>query len=70
MLTGHREEVSVVGGHIHRLFDLSRRFDPIEIPFNAEGLVQSSSVFQVQFAWAVDLEANLQMRRLPSLYRP
>ena len=61
VFTGHRKEITAVGSDVHRLLNLGRRFDPIEIAFNIEGLVQSGSVFQVQFVRIMDPETNLQV---------
>jgi len=47
VLEGHCEEISVMSGHVYRLFSLGCRFGPIEITFDPEGLVEPSSVFQV-----------------------
>ena len=61
MLGRQCEEISVVGGQVHRLLSMGRRLYLIEITFNTEGFVQPSSVFQVQFVRVVNFEANLQV---------
>lgn len=67
MVGGHREEVSIMCCHVNRLLGLGSRFNSVEITFDAERLVQSSSILQVKFARIMDFDPNLQMTRFPTL---